>query len=620
MAEVEFIYEEKNINIYCNKDDKMKDICEKFIHKSQIDKNSIYYLYNGDKINEELTFEKITNDNNINKITILVADSINEELNNNNNNLIESKNIICPICHDNIRIKIEDYKIKLYECRNNHIIDNIFLEEYQDTQNIDLSKIICEICKERNKGNSHDNLFYRCNKCKLNLCLLCKSKHDKNHNIIDFELKNYICDEHNEIFVEYCKECKKDICLSCEKKHYAHETIFYKNIRKDIEEIKNDINEYKKEIDIFYNNIDEIINKLNKVKRNMEVYYKIYNNIINNYELKNRNFCTLININEINSNIIKDIKEINNENNIMDKIKNILNLYNKMIFINDLNIIYKADNKDEKIRLFGEKFVENNKNKCKLLIDNIEYELLDNFQPKNNKEGLLKIKLIGFNNLSDISYIFYYCTSLLSLPDIFKWNSNKVTNLSYMFYYCESLSSLPDISKWNTSNVTDMNNMFYYCSSLSSLPDISKWDTSNVTDMNNMFYYCTSLSSLPDISKWDTSNVTDMNSMFYYCSSLSSLPDISKWNTNNVTNMSYIFYYCTSLLSLPDISKWNTNKVTNMNCMFYYCSSLSSLPDISKWDITNVTNISYMFDGCSSLSSLPDISKYNTYNANCILL
>ena len=32
-----------------------------------------------------------------------------------------------------------------------------------------------------------------------------------------------------------------------------------------------------------------------------------------------------------------------------------------------------------------------------------------------------------------------------------------------------------------------MNNMFFGCSSLSSLPDISKWNTNNVTNMNNMF-------------------------------------------------------------------------------------------------------------------------------------
>ena len=142
MAEVEFIYKGGNINIHCNKNDKMKDICDKFINKTQIDKNSIYYLYNGDKINEELTFENIVNDNNINKIKILV-NLINEEL--NKNNLVKSNNIICPECKESIRIKIEDYKIKLYECKNNHIIDNILLEEYEDTQYIDISKLKCEI-------------------------------------------------------------------------------------------------------------------------------------------------------------------------------------------------------------------------------------------------------------------------------------------------------------------------------------------------------------------------------------------------------------------------------------------------------------------------------------------
>ena len=32
--------------------------------------------------------------------------------------------------------------------------------------------------------------------------------------------------------------------------------------------------------------------------------------------------------------------------------------------------------------------------------------------------------------------------------------------MSYIFYDCESLSSLPDISKWNTTKVTIMDNMF----------------------------------------------------------------------------------------------------------------------------------------------------------------
>ena len=84
-----------------------------------------------------------------------------------------------------------------------------------------------------------------------------------------------------------------------------------------------------------------------------------------------------------------------------------------------------------------------------------------------------------------------------------------------MFYECNSLISLPDLSKWNTSNVNYMNFMFSGCNSLISLPDLSKWNTSNVNDMSEMFCGCNSLISLPDLSNWNTSNITDMNSMFF---------------------------------------------------------------------------------------------------------
>ena len=35
----------------------------------------------------------------------------------------------------------------------------------------------------------------------------------------------------------------------------------------------------------------------------------------------------------------------------------------------------------------------------------------------------------------------------------FPLSFNKITNMSGMFYECNSLISLPDISKWNTSNI-----------------------------------------------------------------------------------------------------------------------------------------------------------------------
>ena len=54
----------------------------------------------------------------------------------------------------------------------------------------------------------------------------------------------------------------------------------------------------------------------------------------------------------------------------------------------------------------------------------------------------------------------------------------------------ESLLSVPDIPKWNTINVNNMSSMFSNCSSLSSFPDISKWNTNNVTNTSFMFYNC----------------------------------------------------------------------------------------------------------------------------------
>ncbi|EMF0453287.1 BspA family leucine-rich repeat surface protein, partial [Enterococcus faecium] len=61
------------------------------------------------------------------------------------------------------------------------------------------------------------------------------------------------------------------------------------------------------------------------------------------------------------------------------------------------------------------------------------------------------------------------------------------TDLSYCFAY-KSLTTM-NLSNLDTSNVTNMSYMFYYCSSLTSL-DVSHFDTSNVTNMSYMFSSC----------------------------------------------------------------------------------------------------------------------------------
>ena len=78
-----------------------------------------------------------------------------------------------------------------------------------------------------------------------------------------------------------------------------------------------------------------------------------------------------------------------------------------------------------------------------------------------------------------------------------------------MFKGCSSLLSLPDISKWNTNNITDMNSMFKRCSSLSSLsslPDISKWNTNNVEDISEIFSGCSNIILSKIIKKYLNKN------------------------------------------------------------------------------------------------------------------
>ena len=146
-----------------------------------------------------------------------------------NEEIKKSNNIIYPKCGEICMIKIDNYKIKLNKCKNNHEINNILLNEYEDTQNINENKIICNNCKI-NKNRIYNNELYICGECKINLCPLCKLKHYKEHKIIEYKNKNYIYNKHNEAFISYCKKCINNLCMICEIEENNHEIISYKGI------------------------------------------------------------------------------------------------------------------------------------------------------------------------------------------------------------------------------------------------------------------------------------------------------------------------------------------------------------------------------------------------------
>ena len=255
---------------------------------------------------------------------------------------------------------MKDYKITLSECKNDHIIENISLKEFENSQKIDLSKIECNNCNEKNKGNSFKNEFFKCIDCQINLCPLCKESHDKNHNIIDYDKTFYICQIHNDSFIKYCKKCKINICMFCEDDHKNHETIYFSTIITNKKYLQTKLNELKSAIDKFDNGLNQIFLILNEVKENFRLYYKIINDLILNYDNRNKNYELLMNVKEIynNEEIINDLDMINNEEKALNKFNGIIEIYNK---------IKKA--KKWTIEKEKEELIEN----CRILEKNFEY-------------------------------------------------------------------------------------------------------------------------------------------------------------------------------------------------------------------------------------------------------
>ena len=430
----------------------------------------------------------------------------------------------------------------------------------------------------------------------------------------------------------FCEDCYKNICDICYKNCMLNHHILI-NLSEKLNQITNYISIIRTIIENFFlgfktmENNDEIIKRNNnydfidEYEMNIEIKEKtkdytydiilieaiIEKNYINYFHYINVEECFYYVLEKycINAKLNLKSEKIDFEENSDD-----INSY--------IIIRYKIENGLKKIKIFGKNFYKKYKNICKIIYEGKKYKLTEYFKIKNSNKNILEIRLSVINNIDDISYMFDDCSSLISIQDISKLDTNKIINMSKMFCNCSSLIALPDISKWKTNNVKDMCGMFYNCSSLIALPDISNWNTNNVKDMNDMFYNCSSLVSLPGISKWNTHKVKDMSGMFEGCSSLVSLPDISKWTTNKVKDMSSIFRNCLLLISLPDISKWSTYKVKDMSEMFEGCSSLIKLPDISKWEMDNVNYINNMFNSCSSLVSLPNISKWKINNVKDI--
>ena len=440
------------------------------------------------------------------------------------------------------------YICKCKESPRELLIKDIFqyLFNYEDNKTLD--NLECHF-------HPNEKYIYYCNKCKSNLCYKCAMNCQEHKN----NLINLLLDKNTNNKAKYIIE-----------KINEKEKI-YKNFKTEDDNIDtSDINTFE-----FNNNISkkQINNEINTSLENKNIKFieKLNNNDKINIEKENDEIYNII-LDEKNyeenfllislfSIVIYDFLNYPNFNHL-ETISNLekLAIYYFNDYNNEINLIYKfeKDNiKDNSIELFGEIFINNNKEICILIINERIFELC------------------RFINLSDI----YDNLIIIEYPiklevKLIERKNKKITNLSFMFYNILSLNSESNFNNFNSINITKMNYMFYNCYSAKNLPDISNLNTENVNDMSNMFYNCSSLTNLSDISKWNTKNVVDMSYMFYCCESLSSIPDISIWNTNNLKYMNCMFQNCKSLSNLFDSKKWKINKDTETNNIFEGCTLL----------------------------------------------
>ena len=283
--------------------------------------------------------------------------------------------------------------------------------------------------------------------------------------------------------------------------------------------------------------------------------------------------------------ILNPIKELNQAKYkliIIDKEGKLINVEEKINNYIIAEFDVKKDNQN--IRII------NSYEKC-----NEEFQFWKYYKEYENEKEIKEKCEIKINN-KKIPFSYFHKFDKKGNYTIKYTFKKYMIKLDYIFYGCSSLISL-NFSRFNTNNVTNMHCMFKGCSALTNL-NLKNFKTNNVTDMSGMFEECKSLKEL-DLSKFNTDKVTELGWMFKDCSSLKNL-NLSNFNTNNTINMSQMFSGCSSLTSV-NLANFNMNNVSEMWNMFGKCSSLISL-NLSNCKMNDDIYISDIFSDCKKLT------------------
>ena len=396
-AKVIFNLEGIDVTIQCSKNEKMKDICQKYVNKIDKNINSLIFLYGGNQLNFNLNFIEQANriDKERNVMKILVYKN-------------EDNECICPKCGEKIKLNTEK-------------IDDIILSinNIKDTINGTKSNIdnIIKLSKDNLMNNQLKNVnlilntlnedFKKINK-KLNDLL--NNNKIKNENINN----NYIIAE---IYIKE-EDINKEIRII---NSYEESLRINKYINKNLN--LNNENEIKN-CEIRINNELIPFNYIHKFKSSGKytIKYSFKNNINNTaYMFYYCELLTNIDLSNFNTNNVTNmesmfwacsaLKNINLSN---------FNTYN----ITNMESVFNGCSSLKSIDLSN--FNTNNVTDMSCMF--------------NWCSSLNSINLSNFNtnNVTNMSSMFDGCSSLNSI-DLSNFNTNNVISMSYMFYNCKNL-------------------------------------------------------------------------------------------------------------------------------------------------------------------------------------
>ena len=267
------------------------------------------------------------------------------------------------------------------------------------------------------------------------------------------------CFKHKEKYVAYCKKCQKNLCKKCledEEKEHKEKIIEFENIlftNNDLYNLKVKIfliEKYIKEIENIANIFSEHLNNLKNELNNNLINFKILSYKYLNYSKKLLDFYIINKENNLNYNIINNIKEklkFNDLQQIPTNMRDFINFLKEIeIFKIEKNILSESDKKEFNLNENDNNIIYSRINNLNLIL---EKNVINDAYTENINNQIFDLynKYDINNNLND--YIIY---------------SNNTTN-EIKIYDIKNFKTISKINvnfKINYLKVFTLNNNFYY--------------------------------------------------------------------------------------------------------------------------------------------------------------